>query len=113
MFRDFIDHFRNARKVVEQINNDEWVPRYNSILDDFLYAARGDYVLWLGNGSYWCEVIEKDNVWRPNRVYIGKFWRYYVWFFAARGLKNRARMWKKNMEYSVNNNQKCEQKWRK
>jgi hypothetical protein len=71
----FIQRFKNARKVVQQIRAGEWVPRYNSLSDKCITAHRGDLKLWIGNGPFFCDIEDKA---------FGLFWRHYVWWAAAR-----------------------------
>ena len=77
--KDFITRFKNARKVIQQIRSGEWVPRFNSFSCEHLTAKRDGLELWLGNGSFFCEIRDKDC--------FGLFWRHYVWWSAARKLK--------------------------
>ena len=74
----FMLHYRNAKKAIEQIRNGEWTPRYNSVSHEYLTAHKGNLELWLGNGTWLCEITYN---------YFGLFWRHYVWFAAARKLK--------------------------
>lgn len=78
----FIVRFKNAQKVIAQIKNGKWKPRWDSIRKAHLTANRGELELWLGNGSFFCEIIDKNR-----QPYFGLIWRHYVWWAAGRNLK--------------------------
>lgn len=78
--KNFIKQYRNAKKAVAQIKNGEWKPKFNDLCEEHLSAHRGNLSLWIGNGAWFCEI--------NNENYFGLFWRHYVWWFAARKLKN-------------------------
>lgn len=85
---DFIAHFKNARSCIKQIRDGEWIPRFNNIDKQHYTAHRGEYRLWLANGSFFCEIDEfKGERCLPA---FGLFFRHYVWFAAARRLKIEA-----------------------
>lgn len=74
--------FRNARKAIAQIRQGEWKPVWNSIGREHLAAEKGRFRLWLGNGSFFCDI--------DNSNYFGLVWRHWVWWAAARKLKKDA-----------------------
>tara|TARA_R100000951_G_scaffold22085_1_gene18337 strand:- start:2675 stop:2974 length:300 start_codon:yes stop_codon:yes gene_type:complete len=74
---DFYRQWLNAKYVVEQLKNDEWVFRYNSLSDKCCTAKRNDVELWVANGAWFC-VIKTD----PKA--FGLIFRHYVWWAAAR-----------------------------
>ena len=78
----FVIRFNNARKVIEQIRNGEWKPQYNSLTRGHETANRGSLQLWLGNGSFFCEITQEGK-----RPAFGLVWRHWVWWAAARKLK--------------------------
>lgn len=82
MMKNFLRRYKNSRIAVQQIRAGEWVPKYNSISREHITAHRGCLELWIGNGSWFCD-IERD-------MYFGLFWRHYVWWAAARKLKRNA-----------------------
>lgn len=82
MLKDFITRFKNARKVVHQIRAGEWTPGYNPFSRAHLVAEREDLELWVGNGPFFCEIRDHDC--------FGLFWRHYVWWAAAKKLKEDA-----------------------
>ena len=86
MNRLFNQHYRNARKAVEQIRAGEWVPRCNSITREHITAERHGMELWLGNGAFSCDIDVRTG----GPTYFGHFWRHYVWWAAARKLKRDA-----------------------
>lgn len=83
--RNFVQRFRNAQKVIEQIKRGEWMPIWNPYSIKHLTAYRDGLELWLGNGSFFCDICDA----RLNN-YFGLFWRHYVWFAAARKLRRSA-----------------------
>lgn len=78
MLDNFMRRYRNARACVAQIRAGEWVPRYNSLSDKYITAHRGPLELWIGNGAWFCDIQPAEH--------FGVFWRYYVWWAAARRL---------------------------
>ena len=86
---NFIQRYKNAKKIIEQIKRSEWIPDYNYISQEHLTADRDGLILWIGNGSFFCE-IEKNKYNPLDQKYFGLFWRHYVWWSAARRLKKDA-----------------------
>ena len=91
----FTLRFINAKNVIRQIRNDEWIPRWNEHCDAHLTAFRGEYRLWLGNGASFCEVTFQDKDSEPGA--FGLIWRHWVWWAAARKLKSDADRKKQSM----------------
>jgi hypothetical protein len=74
---NFITRYKNAKTVIQQLKNNEWEFKYNSLSGHCLTTHRDGLKLWVGNGSWFCEIeIESSNS-------FGLFWRHYVWLFAA------------------------------
>jgi len=84
--RPFVTRYRNARKAITQIKSGEWTPEWNSLVGAHLAANRGDLVLWLGNGPFFCDIMRCGCCGK----YFGRFWRHWVWWAAARRLKKSA-----------------------
>lgn len=84
MFKDFIQRYHNAKKVVAQINAGLWKPETNSIAGKH-YTAIGP-----NNAELWITGPFYITIYRSNPCPFGLFWRHYVWWFAARKLKNDA-----------------------
>ncbi|CBX44544.1 hypothetical protein P88_00330 [Erwinia phage phiEt88] len=80
--------FNNARIVIRQIKNDEWVPEWSEHSNEHLTALRGKYKMWIGNGAFFCEVIPRNEYDTPGA--LGLIWRHWVWWAAARKLKKNA-----------------------
>ena len=90
--RNFVQRFRNAQKVIEQIKRGEWMPIWNPYSRKHLTAHRDGLVLWLGNGAFFCDISGNQFFHCDARLnnYFGLFWRHYVWFAAARKLRRSA-----------------------
>ena len=90
--RNFVQRFRNAQKVIEQIKRGEWRPIWNPYSRKHLTAHRDGLVLWLGNGAFFCDISGNQFFHCDARLnnYFGLFWRHYVWFAAARKLRRSA-----------------------
>jgi len=84
--KDFIQRFKNARKVVSMLKSGAFTPY---MIEGECYTAESEIGdLWLASGSFFCEMRKKNT-----REYIGAFglfWRHYVWFAAGRKFKRSA-----------------------
>jgi hypothetical protein len=80
ILNDFITRYKNARVVVKQIKQGEWVCHYNSINGKCYIAKRKGVELWIGNGAFFCEIRDVE----PSS--FGLIFRHYVWWAAARNL---------------------------
>ena len=90
--RNFVQRFRNAQTAIGQIKRGEWMPLWNPYSMKHLTAHRDGLELWLGNGSFFCD-ISGNAPFRcdgSGNTYFGLFWRHYVWFAAARKLRRSA-----------------------
>ena len=90
--RNFVQRFRNAQKVIEQIKRGEWRPIWNPYSRKHMTAHRDGLELWLGNGAFFCDISGNQFFHCDARLnnYFGLFWRHYVWFAAARKLRRSA-----------------------
>lgn len=79
--KTFTKQFKNARAVIEQLNNNEWIFDFNSLSEHCCRANRKERELWVANGAFFCDVDEKNC--------FGLIFRHYVWWAAARA-KTRA-----------------------
>ncbi len=85
---NFALRFRNAKAVIRQIKDDEWKVRENGIDGIHYSARRGEFILWLANGAFFCDLQDADS--RKDRNAFGLIWRHWVWWAAARKLKREA-----------------------
>jgi hypothetical protein len=81
MFKKTKHHWKNCKAVIKQINNNEWKPRLNPLTQSCLTAHRDGRELWLGNGSFFCDV-DDGNV-------FGYILRHYVYHKATKKLKRK------------------------
>ena len=68
--------FKNAKAVIEQIRNGEWEFLYNPLSQKHCRAEREGRVLWISNGSWYCDVDDCNA--------FGLLFRHWVWWAAAR-----------------------------
>jgi hypothetical protein len=73
--RRFIQHYKNAKTCIAQIKRGEWVAEWNPISGAYLTAYRGNLELWIGNGSFFCDICDKN--------YFGILFRHWVWIAGA------------------------------
>lgn len=90
---NFYIRWKNASAVVKQLKNNEWSFRYNDIENDFLTATRNGRELWLGNGSFWCDVDKSNS--------FGLLLRHYVYWRAAYWKLRMERKNRKNVKLKI------------
>ena len=73
----FRARLRNARAVITQIRAGEWEFRYNPTTQCCCTATCGGRELWVGNGSFFCDLRYGDPA-------FGLILRHWVWYAAAR-----------------------------
>lgn len=89
MFEKFIQRYKNAKKVVAQIKNGEYIPQTNEFDRKHYHASSSDGIdLWIANA--WSLTIISGTNYSARTCPFGTFWRHYVWWFAARKLKKDA-----------------------
>lgn len=74
--------------LFSKLKGGEWKAIINPISDEALTAKRDGYRLWLGNGSFFCEIDEFNGV--QCKPAFGLIFRHYVWISAASKLKRDA-----------------------
>ncbi len=84
----FALRFKNAKTVIRQIKNGEWIPRMNGIDRSHYTAHRDGHILWMANGAFFCDLKDRDSY--DDLMAFGLIWRHWVWWAAARKLKAEA-----------------------
>jgi len=83
--KNFIKRYKNAIAVTKQLKQGEWkFPDSVSVRPNGLPFAlcRGDYDLWIANGSFYCDIQESKTSADTNA--FGLIFRHYVWWFGVR-----------------------------
>lgn len=80
---NIVKQYRNARKLIKQIESGEWKPERLHGNPTVYVAKRGDKELWLASGPFFLRIGKTYNTTLPN--YLG-IWRIWVWYKAARKL---------------------------
>ena len=84
--KNFIKRYKNAIAVTKQLKQGEWkfAESRGSIRPNGLPFAlcRGDYDLWIANGSFFCDIQESKTNVETNA--FGLIFRHYVWWFGVR-----------------------------
>jgi hypothetical protein len=73
-----------AKKVIEQLRNNEWKFEYNHLTRSCCTARRGSIELWCENGPFYTDFYPGV----PN--YFGLFYRHWVWWAGIRPLLLKA-----------------------
>ncbi len=78
MFKNFIQRYKNANILIEQLQNDEWKFIYSDWCGMYLTAVRYDETLWFGSkGGRFLQI--KNQAVNPLGI-----WNRYVWWKAVR-----------------------------